>query len=612
MQFKAPSEKKVEETYHSPWAGLESDKIKSQPEEPAPKKPRTKMKWGIFFTALLIGVIAISVYFIFGGPAGKPSVSLEFSRPSQVLLGESFDIDISFSNFSDDILKNVRLSLTLPDGVSFLGQPMAQRVMEQLVGDLGPGSLGQETFSLIVTEGSQSLKHLEARLIYSAAPNQKITFESRTEVDVRVGQPAVSLEIEAPESVFSGENFEMRVSYRNNTKDNIENLNLRIDYSPIFKFEESSERPDTGNNFWEIGTLSPGASHNFTINGSVVGQEGSFSDFNAVLSVKLLGQEYVVNSQMAKLGISKAPLSLTVVANNSADYIARIGDSLKYTLTYKNNSDFPLRSVTITAKLVGELFDFQTARANAAFNSLTNTFTWTTADVLGLANLAPGEQGSVDLSIKLKSAFPIRRLSDRNFVLKIEGEIESPTVPLGVDARRTVSVAKLETKVAGDLEIDALAFYRDAASGILNSGPYPPRVNQATEYTIHWRVKNYATNVSNVVVSAFLQSGARFTGVVKSNIGSEPTYNQNSNKITWQIDELPATKGVISEPAEAIFQVELTPAVNQIGKQLDILGKTDIRGQDDFTGMTLVDIDTELRTDLPDDNTVSGETRVQP
>ena len=63
---------------------------------------------------------------------------------------------------------------------------------------------------------------------------------------------------------------------------------------------------------------------------------------------------------------------------------------------------------------------------------------------------------------------------------------------------QTVGLADLETKVAGLVKIESKAYFRDADSGIANSGPWPPKANQATQYTVHWRITNYATDISRV------------------------------------------------------------------------------------------------------------------
>ncbi|MEK7195527.1 MAG: hypothetical protein AAB655_02430, partial [Patescibacteria group bacterium] len=243
-------------------------------------------------------------------------------------------------------------------------------------------------------------------------------------------------------------------------------------------------------------------------------------------------------------------------------------------------------------------------RSDGYFNSISNTVSWFTATTQQLENVAPGDGGTVRFSVRVKNVFPIKLFSDKNYTLKVDARLESPTVPPNITAEKTISVDGTESKVAGRVEVSSEAYWRDAQSGILNSGPYPPKVNQPTQYTIHWILRNYATDINNVSFSAFLKSGAVFTGKVKSNVNNLPSYNPSSGRVTWQIDSLAANKGVISPPAEAVFQIEVTPAVNQVNRNVPLISETTATWTDAFTGEELRVSAPELDSSLPYDKTI--------
>ena len=156
-------------------------------------------------------------------------------------------------------------------------------------------------------------------------------------------------------------------------------------------------------------------------------------------------------------------------------------------------------------------------------------------------------------------------------------------MPYYVSADKTVELTNLVTKVKGQIAIATKALFRDTASGIENRGPLPPKVNNPTNFTIHWTIVNYNTDVSNVQVKTSLLSGVRFTSKVKSNISSLPAYNDRTGEISWTIDKIPATKGVLGTPVEAIFQVEATPNITQISQPMPLLSETQLTAVDDFT-----------------------------
>lgn len=565
----------------------------------------------IIFVILVVVLAGLTAYFFFKGGGGQ-DVSLEFGKIGEVSGGKPFEVDVTFSNNKDGVLKNARLSLALPDNVSFVGEAEGQRVKEKFLGDVGPGSLSKEGFNLIATQGADAARTLKAKLVYSVAPDTTVSYEIQSESDIIVSRPAVELTIEAPEKVSSGEDFQFKVKYKNDSDEDLKNLSLKVDYPPIFQLSKSSADPDQGNNAWKVLSLPKGDEGEVDVNGSVIGPQNSSFDIHASLSTDLSGENYLVSEQKVTVPISEAPLSLSVLVNQASDYVARLGDKLTYSLVYRNNASISLQNVTIKAKLVGEMYDFGSVNTNGSFNSGDRTVYWSSDNVPVLASLAPGSEGEVEIDLNALSGFSIKRLSDKNYTLKLRAEISSPTK---ADASQTfVSVANIETKLAGKIQVETKAYFRDAVSGILNSGNFPPQVNQLTQYTVHWTIRNFSTDVASSEISAILPSGAQWTGKVKTSQNiSDPVFDSGSNKIVWKIDKIMATKGVIGDPIETIFQIGVIPNSGQVGQTVDILGPTVIKANDEFTGVTLNGGDDKVDTNLPDDATVAGSSKtVQP
>lgn len=567
---------------------------------------------------LALGVIALGglgLYMFLGGSSTKgTSARIEFGRPeTQVFVGQPFTVGISFSNISDSILKDVQVSVALPDELSLVGND-EQRLINERIGDLGPGSIGQRTFNLIAQGQGDAIKTLSARLVYVIA-GSKAQFEQDATLDIPVSGPAVVLSFEAPQKVASGQNFDVVFTYRNNSQQEIKNARLEVQYPPSFKYQKATRDPSSGNSMWTLGTIPPGGNGTLTVTGSLLAPDQAFFDFIGTVMADHLGTPYAIAQQKATVAISSSPLVLDILANDSKEYAPSVGDTVNYTLYYRNNSTVTFEGVTIKASLSGELFDLSTVGTNGVFNSITNSITWLAANTPALRSVAPGEEGFVNLRVKLKDAFPIQRVSDKNYTVKITADIQSPTVPEGTTADRTIGVASLESKVRGKMSFDSFALYRDAQAGIVNGGEYPPRANQPTQYTIHWKIVNYATDVSNVRVTASLQSGARCTGIRKSTVsGSEVSCNPNTGEVVWEIPMIPATRGVVSAPTEAIFQIEHTPAITDVGRPVQLVSDARLEATDTFTNSPISLTDRALDTNLFDDPTIpQGSSRnVQP
>ncbi len=557
----------------------------------------------IFLAVFIIGG-SIIAFFAYQGGLAK-GLGLELTAPEKILIGVPFDLKINVANSSNNILEEVRLSVNLPEGVAFLGSPATKNVDFRELKTLGEGSLTQQSFKLIALNGENTFKRISASVTYLSG-SLSSRFQKESDVDVAIGGYAVPLDIATPQKIFSGENFDTEISYKNSSDTDFNDLRLKIDYPITFNLVKSTLQPDLGNNVWILGGLRKGSEMKFKLTGNVIGPEGSSFEIKAVIQTSFLGQNYDISANIASIAIATSPLSLKISLNNDNDYIAKADDTLSYALNYVNGTDVALRDVIIKAQLIGSMFDFSTLQTAGIFRSTDNTLVWNASNISQLGTISAGQSGSVNFTVKTKSAYPIKRLSDKNFTLKVSASIESPTVPHFVAAEKTFSVTSLETKIAGQTKIDARAYFRDAPSGILNKGPFPPKVNQPTQYTIHWLITNQSTDVKDVEVKAFLGGNVRFIGVSKVTAGSSPAYNERTQEIIWKIDRIPATTGVISKPTETIFQIEATPSSSDLSRFMPLIGETTIKAVDEFTDVELSERDFSVTTQLPDDPTVSG------
>lgn len=555
--------------------------------------------------ALVLILVGIGGFYFYQGLTAK-GVVLQIEGAKEVFLGVPITIAVSYANNGQSILRDAKVSLNLPEGISFVNASPDQRVEARNIGDLGVGSMGKEEFQVIALQNPQSVQGLSASIDYIASKLGS-RFERDASADLTVNEPAIRVSLSAPEKVLSGEEFQVALSYENISNYDFSDIEVRLDYPPTFSFKNSSVPPTEGNYLWRLGDLRSGSKGELIIKGSAMGKADSFLEIKSVLSTSLSGRRYTLEDKSARLSISPSSLPLQISVNNQTDYIAGPGEQLAYTISYENNKNVNFRDVVLRARLIGEMYNLQNISSNGFFSSVDNTLTWNAANTSGFANLGPGESGSVTFTVGVKNDYPIKRLNDKNFILKVSAQIESPTVPPNVAAQKTTSLADLESKVKGRIAADARALFRDAASGIVNSGPIPPRVNMTTNYTVHWSIANFPNDAESVEVSAHLESGVTFTGKVKSTIVSVPAYNDRTQEVTWKIDRIVATKGVISQPVEATFQVAATPSIGNMNQYMPLVSQTELRARDAFTGLDLVSVAAPLTTYLLYDTTLTPQ-----
>jgi len=592
-------ESKKEEKIAESWEELEKTDQKNKKEQKG-----NFLKIIIVFSLILIvfGVFLIIKYL--NAPA-EPKIKVEIIAPSLVKAGAPFELTVNLSNQTGLVLQNSSLTLSLPSGLVPIdgNNKMIGGEFRENLGDIGIGGITKKSFTLMaIEEDGNNVRKVNAVFVYNTGSRQR--FEQKAFKEIIVEGSAIETQVKMPERVLSGSVFEIEINYRNVSNYDFDSLIFEINYPQGFEFISASLAPTSLNNYWNLGGLRAGSSSVLKIRGQIKAAEQTFFSIPATLSLELNGYNFVINKTSFNLSIAPSPLDIAIVVNNNPSYVARIGDYLNYTINYKNQSGIALADVVIKAKLSGELFDFTSLQSRAQFDSLNKILTWNVSNVPELRVLQSGEGGSVNFSIRLLSNFPVKRSNDKNYILKLEVAIDSPTVPYYLNDNKTSASSFIETKVAGLITVDAQAFYRDAAAGIVNSGTMPPKVNQPTQYTIHWIVKNYATDVKDVELRAFLQSGVSLTGVVKSNVDTVPLYSERTQEVVWRINQIPANKGIVNEPAEAIFQIQAIPNITQIGQYQPLLSETRIKAVDEFTGLQLENFDTALTTSLPDDVTV--------
>ncbi len=569
----------------------------------------------MLFIGIIVLFIVVAVFilaFLFGGSGGQTGVALVITSPGEVSRGVPFEISINIDNQSDGILRDATLSANVPSGIVPFGMNGgSSSFVNEAVGDIGGGSLAKKLFRFLPTGQEQSVQSISFTLTYLTEGRNR--YEVSEISDVTIGTPAITIDVEKPSNVLSGSTFELVVRYENVSSFNFPDVVIQANYPSAFRFVSANFPPDSLNNYWRLGELRAGSRGELIVRGVVDGITASKFSVSFAVAANFLGAEYPVTTHTATVSVAPSPVNLQIAVNHKLDYVARIGDSMDYTVHYQNNSGIALADVVITASLAGDLFNMGELSTEGQIDSIANSITWNASNAPFLKLIDVGASGDLRFHINLVDTFPIRRLSDKNFVVRVKAHLDSPSTPFYLQATRTASDASLDTKVGGVVFLDTQAFYRDASSGIANQGPFPPKANIPTEYTVHWIITNYATDIKNVKVTAALEPGVEWTGIVKSNVSSVPLVNSGTREITWIIDTIPATKGVIGAPVEAIFQVRGTPSITDIGGVQRLTKESRLTAIDDFVGLTLESSDIGITTDLPDDKTVGyGNGEVTP
>lgn len=546
-------------------------------------------------TLVLIGAAAGVFYFI----SNDKSIELEVIAPEEEIApGDIFDISLVFSNQSKSALENVRLTLGLPAGVKLLDHP--DRVNEvREVGDVSWNSSVKETYTLVALPSEEKDAHTLALEADYLTGSLSANFEIKQEEKLKIKKIDHKLSLNVPESGATGEVFpvEARYEIEDTQEENQLSRYLVIEGEDLLVVSSEPESITPGR--WQL------EGDGIDISAKITQKTTDVVLIKGKIVVEFGGNDYVVEETEAELLLSPSPLVFDVRLNDSKNAVGP-GELLNYTVTYNNQTSADLRDVVIRAELVGEMFDFDSLKTDGSFNNLNKTITWDSSKLNKLREVKVGDNGELSIAVRVSPDFPIDSLSDKNFLLKVNATLESPTVIQGSDTDRTSQTDTLELKVAGNVAVDTRAYFRDASSGILNQGPFPPRVGAATEYTIHWDIANYGTDVEDVIVRARVEDNVIFTGESKSTTEFAPEFDEANRQVFWRIPSLSATDGVLNKGPEAVFQISAIPSASFLGDYLPLISITTISARDTYTGTELLNTNAIVTTRLQDDSTVGS------
>ncbi len=533
----------------------------------------------VVFGILILGAIIFSLL-------KSKGVSFVIEGPETVKSGEIVDLHLIYNNSSRVVLQAAEIEIQLPKGVLAVSQP-EKEIINFYLGEIKPKSLEEKKLKILVTGEPKTTKTIKAILRYRPKTLTSV-FEIPANFDILIIGSIFDLEVKFPSEVFLDQGFPMEINWVNLSNQMYDDIEIRVEWPEGFNLVDSTPKTlsVSENNQWKLGTILPNGSGKIKITGLLYGEAGETKKMKFILGVKRGSDFLPLEKTEGYITLASNPLEITALVNGEKKYNANLGEVLKVEINFKNNYATPLRNLILKTVLDSEIFDFNSLRAPKAFFSLRDkTLIWDGSKVEDLYSLAPGEKGVLNFTIKLKDEWPMVSLAQRNPVIEIKTTLESTNVPEGApvaDLPRAVSVNSIKLHTQCDLSITS--FFRDASSGIANQGNLPLRVDEPTDFTIHFKIFNTFNDVKNLKIQTRLPLGVEFTWQIAGNYDNNlPSYNKNSRLFVWEVPLVSSGTGYFNKPLELIFQVRVTPSYSQIYQPVELIEETTLEYTDSFT-----------------------------
>lgn len=579
-----------------------------------------KKYFPIFIIVIVVVLAGISL-FIFWRMQNfsKDDVSFEIIGPKEVEVGMPEDFAFLCTNKSRKDLENIKITLEYSTGIieTATSLPLTKTLLIENIPGKGAG---KKQIRLSVFGKKDDKKLINAKIEFSPKKSKKAYFiEAKKEILIMTSPFFVR--IDTPTQTTTGQEINFSIEYTSRSNNLIPNFAMRAIYPQGFQFIQSNLNPKLGNNVWVFGGIKPKNEGSIQVRGNISGIKEENKSFKAELGV-MIGNDFLpIYEESKALKVLGSLLAVEQVVNGSSDYAADYGETLNFSVKYKNNTKEKLREVFINTEIKceyamgGEANDCLSWKelkvVGGEFDGFSKTLSWKASGVPSLQELAPGEEGEVKFVARLNNELLVKSETDRNIILRTISKIDMnpQLIPKSLFQFKINNESTLITKVNSKINLSVKGYYNHKS--IQNSGPIPPRVGQITTYAIVWNIGNSSNDLKEAVVEARLPSNIVWKDKFfpkDANIKYQPFVGT----IVWKIGDIKAGSGIYLPSKEVVFQVALQPTKNLIDREVNLLEDIKIEGIDSFTGEVLKTSVEKISTNIPDENIMRDQGKVLP
>lgn len=531
--------------------------------------------------ALFAGSVALYGFWRGANTVSSQNITISVLGPVAAPAGEELFLEVNVANYNDLELSAADLLIEYPDGTrkpSDISEPLLR--YREALGAIAPQGTVSRRLSMMPFGEEGARKSIKVSLEYRPKDSNAI-FSRKAEYEFAISAAPVTVTIENPREVNSGQTFETVVEIASNASSVIKKLSLKAEYPVGFQFQEGSPAPTFGKDTWLLGDLKPQAKRTVRIKGRIdaVEEEARTLRFSvgteSPKDEKLLGTVFL--SEVAELTVKRPFVSLDLLLNGEKGktFIARGTGPYRADVVWQNNLPTLISDVEITAKLEGSIFERSSVHGGGFYDSSISSVIWHKRVDPNFASIEPGDGGTLSFTFELLPVATNPSL------------YKNPSMQIHVFARgkrldelgayqEVMSSFTKEIRVASTLSLQSRVAYG-------GSGPVPPKAEQETVYTVTWALSNSSNGVSDARVAAILPSYVKWVGSLDAN--ASVAYNPLGGEVVWEVGDVESGTGIGKAPREVSFQVSVAPSLSQVNTQPVLIGDAVATADDRFTGI---------------------------
>lgn len=541
-------------------------------------------------------------------------VELSIRSDETVNIGDGMEFSIHYKNISDRKFANLKIRAVVPGGFEYgTSSPGASEIKNDYIAwDVSNVESGAEAdLSLKGKLSGQKDEEKEFKAQISVLEDDIMFDYDSIAVAVKMSEVPIvitqTVNGESDPAVDKNSELEYKVKFKNIGSNEIKGLIVNGELEGNFdmnsvnvrngSFDGKNKITWSAFNVPKLAVLGPGEEDevNFKVRVKDIFGIGSPSDKNFVIKNKVSIKNFNFNSGSSEIG--------KTIAENISEVKIRAYPVIKQTAFY--NDDHRILNTGLIPPEVGEETAY-TVHWNLSnlFNDVSN---------IRIATVLPGHVNwtgnfiTSDGKVSLGEATNGSRTPESIDPMTI-GEIRGGFGDnrLGISYDWFDSTVKKSDKAVG-LPIgfvagDKLVFtYSD--DKIKETGSCIITENE--QYKGHyyscqvpWTVKltSYAVNSNYRIQKAVLR-------IEKEDL----YYNEAAREVIWEIPNIEANMGISSPAKEVVFQLGVTPKEGDQGSTVLVVDKVSVSGYDEFTSDEVSNVDGEIKTDLPDDESIGTD-----
>lgn len=558
----------------------------------------------------LLATVAWTGFFVFQ-PYGKvpaQDVALSLVVPENVKSGEEVAVYIHYTTEKTVALESLEISASLPPGfVLHNAAPPAAGEHRWVIGAVPAGGSGEIKLLGTVIGAPGNLLSFQAFSTYVPV-NFHSPFQSVASAALPISGSFVEVSASSTERVLPGEPVTVVFSYRNNGSSTVADAAFRATLPAGFVVSKATPPPSEGSLFWKLGSLGGTASGTIALTGTFSSETKGLLPFSGELGLAAPGSAFVLQSSAStSVSVIGGDLVLSEIVNGSTEATAvNFGDTLHATFSYANRSEAQLQDVVLVAHLVGTpaaksasalspVFDALsiTDSARGIFTTSTGVITWTKKEIPALAKLAPGDEGTIDVTVRIAAKPTVPAIKEYGVDVWLSGTVGKVN---GTKKDRQVQSTSLHFPVLSDVRFTASSRYYNDDEITVGTGPLPPKAGAETTYRIFWTIENGLHELHDLSLQTTLPENVRFTGKQDVSAGTV-VFDEKTRIVTWTLNKLP----VDVQTATVDFEVGLTPSTAAVGNILPLTDVAHFDATDSVVGAHI------LRNEDPVDTSLVGD-----